>query len=345
MKKKQKVKVKKPKLSQSQRDQRAAAKLVDQELAPTVSEINRQKAQAASDAAKRQAFTTQLSQTVAGMAGAYAPVVKQTYADAGANQSSFGKGFSDAFKTQQNTAAAQTNQTLQQSGAPAAQMATGDTGAADALYGISGYEPASTFNREGAAFTSAAAKLPTTTALAGADYLRAAQAQDKKTMDDILAQLTNVKLKRPSLINDVLGQIQTNRSKSQQQAWDNTLLAKQFGLKVDTANTDAQYKKDTINTRIRGQNVTKRGQNITKRGKTGTKQDKFWTVRSSAFSDAKKYAKGATSILGIASGKKSKADSYDALWAEYKPRLASMGYSSKRIKTMIINAVNAAYGK
>jgi hypothetical protein len=262
-----KKKVKKSKLTQQQLDQRQAAKLVDQELAPTVAEINRQKAEAAADAVKRQAFTTGLSTTVAGMAGAYAPAVQQTYQQVGENQSNFAKGFSDAFKSEQNKAAAQINTTLQQSGAPAGQMAAGDTGAADALYGIGGYEPASTFNREGAGWTAAAARLPTTVGLAGQQQLAAAQTQDRKSMDDILAQLTQVKLKRPGLINDVLGQIQTNRSKAQQQAWENTLAAQAFGLKASTANatlklntykaqTDAAYKAGLLALKKQGINIS-----------------------------------------------------------------------------------------
>ena len=401
---------KKPKLTQAQRDQNYAAQTVDQELAPvlaglnqqrtqaqtalnaapgrvdqalapTLAEITRQGTQATADAARRQAFTAALTQTVAGMAGAYAPAVQSTYQQAGENQSSFGKGFSDAFKASQNQNAAQTNTTLEQSGAPAAQMLPGDTGAADALYGIGGYEPASTFNREGAGWTAAAAQLPTTTGLAGQQYLRAAQTQDAQTMSDIQDQATQVqlkrpgmisdltdplqstldnilgqqsqaKLKRPGLINDVLGQISTNRSKAQQQAYDNQLAAKVFGLNTYKAQTDAQYKAASIANTQRGQNVTKRGQDVTKRGQDITKQgqqtgkqDKFWTIRSSAFSDAKKLAKGSTSVLGISSGKKTKADTYDALWTEYKPRLAALGYSDKRIKTIIANACNAAYGK
>jgi len=410
-KKVKKPAVKKSKLTQAQKDQNYAAQTVDQELAPvlaglnqqqtqaqaalnaapgrvdqalapTLAEITRQGTQATADAARRQAFTTALTQTVAGMAGAYAPAVQSTYQQAGENQSAFGKGFSDAFKSQQNAAAAQTNQTLQQSGAPAAQMLPGDTGAADALYGIGGYEPASTFNREGAGWTAAAAQLPTTTGLAGQQYLRAAQTQDAQTMSDIQDQATQVelkrpgmisdltdplqstldnilgqqsqaKLKRPGLINDVLGQLSTNRSKAEQQAFDNRAVANAFGLNTIKAQTDAQYKAAQIaatkrgqNVTMRGQDVTKRGQDITKQGKDASKKDKFWTVRSSAFSDAKAYAEGSSSLLGLAStGQKTKKEAARALYTEYAPRLKNLGYSEKRVRTVLTNALNAAYGK
>jgi hypothetical protein len=259
---KKKNKKKKARLSQSQLDQRAAAKMVDQELSAPIAEINRQKAEAAANAKQRQDFINSMTQTAAGMAGEYAPAVQGAFQTAAQDQTAFGKGYSNAFKSAQNEAAAKTNTILQQSGAPQAQMAAGDTGAADALYGIAGAQPGSTLATEGAAFTSAAAKLPTTTALAGQQYGLAASNQDAATMKDILSQLTQVKLKRPGLINDVISQIQSNRSKSQQQAFENKVLLGNQGISqqnADTstfrAQTDAAYKQSSL--RIQMQKVAK----------------------------------------------------------------------------------------
>jgi hypothetical protein len=240
-------KVKKVKLTQTQVDRKSASSLVNQELAPTIAEANRQKNEEATNAAKQQAFITALTQTASESAKQYAPAVQDAYQTAAQDQTAFGKGYSDAFKQAQNQNATQTNKLLEQSGAPAAQQLSGDTGAADALYGIAGAQPGSTLGTEGAAFTSAAAKLPTITALSGQQYLGAAQTARNKTMSDIQDQLTQVQLKKPGLINDVIGQIQTNRSKTQQQSYDNKLAANAFGLKVKTEAANESYKNASLN--------------------------------------------------------------------------------------------------
>ena len=241
-----KKKVKKARLSQAQQDQRTAAQLVKQQLAPTVAEIERQRKIAAADAAKRASFITAMTQTASEAAGQFAPKVQAAYNTAATDQTAFGKGYSDAFKQAQGANAEQTNKLLTQSGATEGQMASGDTGAADALYGIAGAIPGSALSTEGAAFTSAAAKLPTTVGLMGQQYLSAAQGQDKKTMDDILNQLTQVQLKRPGLINEVVSQLQTNRSKSQQQAFENQLASQTLGLNTYKAETNAAYQQGTL---------------------------------------------------------------------------------------------------
>jgi hypothetical protein len=262
-----KKKAKKAKLSQAQQDQRTAAQLVKQQLAPTVAEIERQRKIAAADAAKRASFITAMTQTASEAAGQFAPKVQAAYNTAATDQTAFGKGYSDAFKQAQGANAEQTNKLLTQSGATEGQMAPGDTGAADALYGIAGAIPGSALSTEGAAFTSAAAKLPTTVGLMGQQYLSAAQGQDKSTMDDILAQLTQVQLKKPGLINDVVSQIQTNRSKSQQQAFENQLASQTLGLntyKAESdvelgtykANTDRAYKQGLLKLKKQGINIS-----------------------------------------------------------------------------------------
>jgi septum formation inhibitor MinC len=353
-------KAKKPKLTLAQLDRQQALKLVNQEVAPTITAIKQQQAQARTDAARRQAFIQSLTGTVAGMAQQYAPAVQSVYSNAAGQEDLFAKGYSDAFRAAQNAQAAKTNALLQQSGAPQAQMAPGDTGAADALYGIYGVNPASTLGTTGAAFASAAAQLPTTTALAGQQFGLAAQQTNAKTLQDLADQLIQVQQKKPSMINDVISQLQTNEAKAAQQQFENQMLAKQYGLKAQSEQdlttyrqtlndlkkqgliSQDEYRQATLD--LRRQAAATAAQK-TRQKAASTKSGKFWTIRTNVFSDAKKYATG-TSVLGglVSTGAKTKADATDALWIEYRPRLAAMGYSDKRIRTLILNAIVAAYG-
>ncbi|MFA5052982.1 MAG: hypothetical protein WC565_02920 [Parcubacteria group bacterium] len=249
------VKPKKPKLTQAQKDRRQAQRLVNAELNPVLAEITRQEERARADAARRQQFINDLTATTAEMAKGYSPVVQQTYQQAGANQATFGRGFSDAFNQQQAQNAGSANQILEQSGAPEAQQITTSTPAADVLYGVSGYLPASSFEREGAGWTSAAAKLPTTMASAGQQYLRQAQEQAEDVFEDIGAQRSQINLKRPGMIQEVLAMIQENRARAQQQQFENMMAQQAFGLDVQQQSDLNAYRRAQLNQRQQSLNM------------------------------------------------------------------------------------------
>lgn len=122
--------------------------MANQILHPIIAQGNHQ-AEAA------QGFGTAL----ANIYGGIAPTVQHAY-DNAANQTA---GYANGFSTGLQLTADQTNQaanaSLAQQGSP--QQLNSGAGASDALYGAGGYLPASSLQREGAAWTAAAAQAPT----------------------------------------------------------------------------------------------------------------------------------------------------------------------------------------
>lgn len=109
---------------------------------------------------------TGLTQALAGILGGIAPGVQKTYQTAADSQAAFAKGFSDQMQQRLGQNATDTSSFLQNIvGAPASQIAdvagkVNPAGAADTLYGLRGFIPASTLNEEGAAYTANAQMLP-----------------------------------------------------------------------------------------------------------------------------------------------------------------------------------------
>lgn len=86
-----------------------------------------------------------------------APQTQATYEQAANRTAAFGKGYSDAMQQLQQQSADQGNALLAQNNSP---QTIAPTGGSDALYALTGYLPASSLTREGAAFTAAARQLP-----------------------------------------------------------------------------------------------------------------------------------------------------------------------------------------
>lgn len=163
-----------------------------------------QNAQAQSELAAKNAATT-----TTGYYGALGDVLKGIgpatqagYSTAAGNDSAFAKGFSDGLAhVQGQTSAEGANIAGIAGGTAPASANLGGTGATDALYGLGGYIPATTMDREGAAFGAAANNLPNTAAGIGAAdiaQINAKQREDQqgftKNYADLAAQVPGLRL-------------------------------------------------------------------------------------------------------------------------------------------------------
>src|SRR3990170_770031 len=129
--------------------------------------------------------------------------IEQTYQTAAQSQGAFGKGFSAGLEMLANQQGGQDAAFLQQQGAPQGQIEGVQNvgqGAGDVLYGLGGYLPATTLNREGAAMTSYAQTLPAVAARAGQQEIArineeagAAQAEISSRMQALAAQLPGMR--------------------------------------------------------------------------------------------------------------------------------------------------------
>ena len=150
----------------------------------------------------------------AGMLGNIAPNVQQTYETAANDQSAFGKGFSQAMQDTLTGQDNSLNALLDRLNNPGARLDPSKAAAAsDALYGIGGYIPATTFSNEGAAQVASAQKLPAIAELQGEQNAAAARAGASKQVLDLQNQIATAAGKAPSLIDDLY-----NKLVGQQQA-------------------------------------------------------------------------------------------------------------------------------
>ena len=111
--------------------------------------------------ADRERAITGYSQAAAEILKSIGPQVQQGYADAAQRQANFAKGFSIGFQNAAGGNADQANALLAQNGSPQTVTSQGE-GGANVIYGMGGVIPASSFEREGAAFGAAASMLPAT---------------------------------------------------------------------------------------------------------------------------------------------------------------------------------------
>ena len=181
--------------------------------------------------------------------------IQQTYQTAAQSQGAFGKGFSAGLEMLANQQGGQDAAFLQQQGAPQGQIEGVQNvgqGAGDVLYGLGGYLPATTLNREGAAMTSYAQTLPAVAARAGQQEIArineeagAAQAEISSRMQALAAQLPGMRAEAAQQLwaqelekaKTAWSIIESNRNYSLQvQAMK--LSAKQFGADVSNQEWD-----------------------------------------------------------------------------------------------------------
>lgn len=168
--------------------------------------------------------------------GNIGPQVQDAYSQASDRQGVLAKGFSDGMQAALNKSGASDNAFLAKQGAPKGQQIDPNKSkaAGDVLYGLGGYVPASTFNREGAAFTAAADMLPGTALLKGQEMGKAismsAQAAD-----------TLLQNRLTELAGQLPGNAESNYAKLQSLAIENAKFAEQ----VKNDKFDQAYKTAT----------------------------------------------------------------------------------------------------
>jgi hypothetical protein len=219
----------------------AANAYADALLGPYQAEIRRQQAEALADAERRAGFQRDVASALAHELAGIAPQIQGVYQEAAGTQTAMAKGFSDGLRMSAEKSAGQANDLMSTlAGAPDAQKISGDraTAVGDVAYGLGGYIPGSTLNREGAAFSSAAAFLPNTALGEGARSARAELAAGAKAKQDLENQwLTTLAQQRPQLIQSYLTDAAQTRSQGDNQALS---YAKSVAATF-TANSDHVY--------------------------------------------------------------------------------------------------------
>lgn len=187
-----------------------ARAIASQEVAAARAPIDAQAAAAARATASHGELIKGLSEALASVQADVQPRVDSAYSGASERQATFAKGLSDGLRMKAQTAGDQTSAFLDTIGAPAGQHADPAvaTAAGDTLYGLGGYIPASQMNREGAAYSAAAALLP--------GYARSQGQQDftsnvfagRDQQKQFDAQIAALAAGKPKLINDLYAQLQ-----------------------------------------------------------------------------------------------------------------------------------------
>lgn len=229
-----------------------AKKYVDAALAPLFAQIENERKlteqQYANRAAGLQAGYSALGQVQAGLA----PQIQETYKQAGDSTAAYGAGFSQELKAASDGTASNINEFLAKQGSPQQVQGAGSTGATDVLYGLGGALPASDLAKQGAAFSSAAAFLPSTAKALGLDATKQANMAAADALAAISGKRIEAESGRGKMLADVLNQLRTAETQKQavainaaiagvegeqkaaQQQFNNTLAyARTFGVTPD----------------------------------------------------------------------------------------------------------------
>lgn len=186
--------------------------------APVLSALKGQQAQYDKQEAQRETNAQGFAEALGEMLKGVGPATQSAYSNAGGATAGFAKGFSDAEQHMAENEGASLQSFLDKAGIPqeAAAGALGKIGGTgDVLYGLSGYEPASNLEREGAAFTSAANALPAYAAGLGEQNVHQLQNAAATQDQQFEQQIANERGKIPSLANQLLQQM-LNREQQQE---------------------------------------------------------------------------------------------------------------------------------
>jgi cell wall-associated NlpC family hydrolase len=149
-----------------------------------------------------------------------APATQSLYQNAEQNQELAANGFSAGMQDALKGNADNLNSFLSTIGSPAKiDSHAGEAG--DVLYGLGGYVPGETFNREGAAFAAAAEKLPGDALQSGVDQVKQLQIKQDSADADFQNKIAELASKLP-------GDVQTNYEKLQQMSLQDKKLAAQI---------------------------------------------------------------------------------------------------------------------
>src|SRR5262245_9106184 len=172
--------------------------------------------------------------------------VQQGYADAGQRTQNYAKGFSIGFNQAVSGNADAANALLAQQGSPQ-HVASQGTAGADVIYGTGGFIPASSLEREGAAFGAAASMLPSTQLGYGSQRLQQGQAAYDADLAARNAEYGNLRKDvlgtRGKLMQDYLQQIRENNLARQKFAEDKRAALAGEAINRRSVETSASYLK------------------------------------------------------------------------------------------------------
>jgi cell wall-associated NlpC family hydrolase len=189
--------------------------------------------------AQRQTDATDEATALSKLLEPIGPAVSATYGAAAQNQGLLAQGFSHGMEDALQGNTDNLNSMLTKLGQPV-QLDSHATQAGDVTYGLGGYIPGSTFNREGAAFGAAANMLPGTALLRGQETAKQLGIQGDAAHADFANKLAEVASKIP-------GDAVTNYDKLRSLALED----QKFALQVQNAKFDQAYKTAELN--LKGQ--------------------------------------------------------------------------------------------
>lgn len=207
---------------------------------PLLDEQKYQDAQNAAHAQAIQGFT----QALATLLGQISPQVANVYNQAADTQGALARGLSDSAQNAVSGAYKSGADFAGMLGAPAGASApTPDIGSF--TYGLGGYLPATTMNREGAAFASMAALAPRTAAAQGLQALIANTYAGTDADQKIAQQIAELQSKQPGLVQDAYAKLQDLSLRAQQLASDKAYRQAQLTQGEQRLNQQAQAQADS----------------------------------------------------------------------------------------------------
>jgi hypothetical protein len=207
---------------------------------PAKASLEAQRQQALAEAAARQQAIQGFAQAGAEQVAPIGDQVQGGYQDAAARTAQYSKGFSVGMQLAQQGSADDINAFLAKNGSPVGQQVQGNTGAADVLYGTTGFIPASGLEREGAAFGAAARQLPATMLGRGQQLQYQSQQDAQKTDREFLAELAEIEDKRPGAVQQALIELRGLASKERAQRLDEQIAIEKLGISKANLGLSAQ---------------------------------------------------------------------------------------------------------
>lgn len=168
--------------------------------------------------AQRMESSSNFAQALAKLMGQAAPQTQEAYQQAAGADASFAKGFSGALAGIAGKENASLSDTLAKAGISGASAAdalghVGDS--SDVLYGTTGFLPGSALEREGAAFTAAAAQKPQMALGLGLQNVRQLQLDQKDADYKYAQELAQERGKIPALARQILDDMLNQRRQDQ----------------------------------------------------------------------------------------------------------------------------------
>ena len=184
----------------------------DRLITPEIDSINRERARSAESNTHLMENAKGIYASLAGLLGSVGPETAKIYGNASSEETAIGKGFADAQAAIQDGSATDLKSYLGSIGAPKEQIdqalaKVGGSGAADVVYGLGAAIPATQLNREGAAFSAAAAHLPAQAVGTGMEHLKMLLSDAMKGDASFADAITQAYAKRPGLVQDILKQM------------------------------------------------------------------------------------------------------------------------------------------